>query len=499
MASIDYTVLTKAQLCDLARDRLALSRECRKTKEGVLQHILDHGDEALRHELGVLAQEQAARKRPRAEVQHERRVAQRIEEERSSRRDPSKYLQLPSEGERRACHREFLCATSNASLALRVCGICAREVGEIDDRVELTLLSSIEHRARLHPVETLPMHDLYEGCLLEPAGVVCTAGETSVRTCRECREDLKHDVPSPPALSLANNLWIGRVPAELCILTVPEQLLVAQLYPRVYVFKLFPKTPGYRPPTETLQRGMRGTVSTYELDTQGVVNMTEGNLMPRLPEVLAKVISVTFVGVGALPKKWLRTTFRVRRHVVHAALSWLRANHRHYGDIVISEDRLRALPEDDVPEELLGVVRQCSDPGVTLQEGSGYVPEDDDEVPGATADPVQSDLSQAAAAVSAAAQPHTHAMRPPDMPDPSPMDIDDDDDTGGQSCSSELCEVTYQMSRSPRCHPPADLRQHRHRSQSHECERDDALGTEQPVEQFRGRRLLGATWPTTRQ
>ena len=45
----------------------------------------------------------------------------------------------------------------------------------------------------------------------------------------------------------------------------------------------------------------------------GISSMLHGNLMPRPPAVLASVISVTFIGLGDLPKHWLRTTFRVRR------------------------------------------------------------------------------------------------------------------------------------------------------------------------------------------
>ncbi|TFK91365.1 hypothetical protein K466DRAFT_482950 [Polyporus arcularius HHB13444] len=277
-----------------------------------------------------------SRKRPRAQLQQERRVAQRVEE-RIVGRDTSSYLDLPTEEARLDCSRQYHQATSSAALQSAVCGICAREVSVSRDGVQRTKLTEVPNRTRLIPRVPHPKHELYDGCLLDPAG-------------------------------------------------------------------LFPKTPGYRPASTTLQRGMKGTVSTYELDTSGVVDMLEGKLMPRMPEVLAKVISVTFVGIGPLPKRWLRTTFRVRRPVVHAALVHLQREHRHYADIHISEERLRALPEDDVPEELLGVVRHCSDPGVTLQENGGYVPEDDDGVPGAPADD------------------DNPPMHPPDVPRGQPTD-----------------------------------------------------------------------------
>nr|VWO93936.1 Vacuolar protein sorting-associated protein 4 [Ganoderma boninense] len=95
--------------------------------------------------------------------------------------------------------------------------------------------------------------------------------------------------------------------------------------------------------------------------------------------VLASIITITFVGVGPLPKKWLKKTFRVRRAVVGQALEILRLNNRHYRDVQLDSERLRALPEDDVPDELMVGVRRCSDSGLAAQESDGYVPDDTDE------------------------------------------------------------------------------------------------------------------------
>jgi len=109
--------------------------------------------------------------------------------------------------------------------------------------------------------------------------------------------DLRKDKVKPPRYSLANGLWIGEIPWELQRLTFPEQMLIALLYPRVYVFKLFTKSihqPGY----SALQRGMRGTVSTYKLDTDAIASMVQGNLMPRFTAMLSEIISITFIGTG---------------------------------------------------------------------------------------------------------------------------------------------------------------------------------------------------------
>lgn len=151
------------------------------------------------------------------------------------------------------------------------------------------------------------------------------------RVCDECYHDLKSSDSwnVPPRFSLANNLWIGLVPECLQILTLPETLLISLIYPHVFVYKLFPKRNSHVDSSQ-LQNGMRGSVTSYEQDIQGVSDMIQGNLLPRPLPILASLITVTFVGPGKLNPNWLRYTFRVCRQVVKVALQWLIAHNRHY-------------------------------------------------------------------------------------------------------------------------------------------------------------------------
>ena len=55
------------------------------------------------------------------------------------------------------------------------------------------------------------------------------------------------------------------------------------------------------------------------------------------------------------------------------------ANNKFYHNLEISEERLNALPEDNVPEELLAITRQESSPDLAEREREGYVPEDDSD------------------------------------------------------------------------------------------------------------------------
>ncbi|KAF8119738.1 hypothetical protein EV363DRAFT_1147865, partial [Boletus edulis] len=167
--------------------------------------------------------------------------------------------------------------------------------------------------------------------------------------CDACVRALSSD--QLPKLCLANNLWIGQVPHELAILTLPEQLLVSRHYPRCYVVKLYPRN-GHVSNPEHLQRGMMGNVTLYNMNTDKVVEMLEGQLLPQPAIQLSSVLAVTYIGSKKLPKTWLKSTFRVRRRVVYEALTWLKTNNEMYRDIVISPERLQSLPEDDIPLEV---------------------------------------------------------------------------------------------------------------------------------------------------
>jgi hypothetical protein len=180
-----------------------------------------------------------------------------------------------------------------------------------------------------------------------------------------------------PKLSLANNLLIGDVPPQLLGLTIPEQLLIARHYPRCYIFKLFPRDVDTHLSPDLLFTGMAGNASLFELNTQEVVEMLKGQHMPSSVRTLASVVAITFVGGKKLPIDWLKKTFRVRRAIVYDALLWLRRNNPIYEDIEIDEDRLIGLPEDDIPDELLAIIRHDDDEQLAKKERESYLVEEE--------------------------------------------------------------------------------------------------------------------------
>lgn len=291
------------------------------------------------------------------------------------------FLAIPNLEERQQLYANFYRATSNDAVRFGVCAVCARRQLVSRSGLNTVFLSELPHRHLLRPGRAHPPGmDEVQGYLLLPEACRIRGDDVEVDICEECMRQLQESGRTkPPMLSLANGMWIGRTPWELRRLTLPEQLLVARAYPRVFVIKLYPKNRRRCDP-EALFSALQGNATTYPLNMDHVVDMISGMLMPQPPKVLAEVLSVTYMGVGKLPKRWLKNTFRVRRRHVADALQWLKEhNPKYYGDVEIDEERLQSLPEDDVPDEILATVRQDDQVGTTEKESAGYIPRYDDE------------------------------------------------------------------------------------------------------------------------
>jgi hypothetical protein len=77
-------------------------------------------------------------------------------------------------------------------------------------------------------------------------------------------------------MALANDMWIGDVPFELSVLTLPEQILIARHFPAANIVKLYLQKKGAR----SANCALRGNVSTYRLNTEEIADMVQGNIMP---------------------------------------------------------------------------------------------------------------------------------------------------------------------------------------------------------------------------
>lgn len=302
-----------------------------------------------------------------------------------------RFMVAPSKDELREIYRSVYLATSNEALKHHVCAVCGRE--RMTSEMEISVMKATaipnSQRLRLAKCQEGMAVDYICGMLLAKRGCQYTEGDTvpDVTVCRECLTQLTVDAKDgqeipPPQHSFANGLWYGEVPHCLRVLTLPERLLIARIYPRVYVIKLQPKQGRRHFNPETLQTALVGNVISFDHNTDKVADMIEGNIMPHKPSILASLISIAFVSAGPVNRAALRRTFNIRRKVVDEALVWLQQHNRYYEDIKISKERLAALPVDDVVDEIFDVIREESNPIIADHERGGYVPLYDDIVKG---------------------------------------------------------------------------------------------------------------------
>ena len=289
--------------------------------------------------------------------------------------DSDGFLRPVSDECQSACISSFIDATGNHATSTIVCVVCAGRFF-CHELVSVTL-ADLQGKNKLGPASPHPCHILTNGMLLHRNDKSFLTNKDNCPcaiVCKTCVSYLNRDITPP--LSLANSLWIGDVPLELKILTLPERILIARYFPAAYIVKLYPKKKGARTwAKKGLHSGLRGNVSTYRLNTNDISSMVSGNIMPPLPSILAATIGVTFVGPKNLPEKTMPGFLHVNRQRVHQALQWLKINNPIYEHITISNERLAQLPINDVPLEITSVAKHSVDTTLLAQETDCYVPD----------------------------------------------------------------------------------------------------------------------------
>jgi len=286
------------------------------------------------------------------------------------------FLRNPSEDIKQQALARFIDHTGNIATKMAICLACARELSVHD--VQKVYVDEIPNRYLLTPIVRHQAQVLVDGLLLHTTSISEDQGRFQGPICCECLEDL--EVGNLPVHSLVNGLWIGAVPDVLSVLNLPERLLVALYFPAVYVLKLYPQQKGAKQwDSASLNSGVRGNVSTYQLNTPDIARMVEGNILPHRPALLAATIAITIIGPSKLPVKSLPSLLTVSRHRVKAALIFLKLQNHLYHDIDISDDNLSLLPENGVPEDLLSVVKYSDEQHLLEKERAGYVVADEDD------------------------------------------------------------------------------------------------------------------------
>ena len=112
-------------------------------------------------------------------------------------------------------------------------------------------LAEIPNSHHLQPTKIHDSMTLMDGLLIADESVQnSTNQDNCIPLCIECEHDLRNN--HVPLYVLSNGLWLGTVPIELKSLMVPEQVLIALVYPCCFIFKMHPVTGGGQDPS-TLQ------------------------------------------------------------------------------------------------------------------------------------------------------------------------------------------------------------------------------------------------------
>ncbi|KAK7683380.1 hypothetical protein QCA50_013642 [Cerrena zonata] len=292
----------------------------RTTKKVWISYLIEAGKRSLLKDAVTCRQTRKSEKKRKSQknkndskrVQREVKHHLRMQEPVVGNREPGThdrhlFMVAPTEEETKALYESFYEATGNESLKHTICAVCGRSRMASETTTTTIPIAEIPNKGCLRCNQENASPTLIHSLLLEPKGCVLTEDdEPLANVCKECLEELKKgsdDVNAPPPrLSYANGLWYGPQPEDLTCLTLPEQLLIGLYIPRVYVIKLQPRrgANGFDP--DTLQSALVGNVISFEQNTQRIVEMTEGSLMPRKPSILAELITIAVVSAGPLQK-----------------------------------------------------------------------------------------------------------------------------------------------------------------------------------------------------
>src|ERR1700723_2836503 len=138
------------------------------------------------------------------------------------------------------------------------------------------------------------------------------------KVCYMCVESLEKK--QLPTLSLANGLWVGKIPDELKDLTYAEQLLIARVRHNRCIVKV-----------SSGMFKMRANAISFSNPMPKIYNV-----LPPPIEELDEVLAFIYTGPCKPTKAdFQRTPLLVRRLKVSKALHWLKLNHVDYYDCEI--------------------------------------------------------------------------------------------------------------------------------------------------------------------
>ncbi|KIM34734.1 hypothetical protein M413DRAFT_80124, partial [Hebeloma cylindrosporum] len=150
--------------------------------------------------------------------------------------------------------------------------------------------------------------------------------------CESCLGSLKKG--KRPLKSLANFLWIGKVPRVLQDLTYGEKMLIARVRHNRCLVRV--------------SSGRAKMIANAIMFTNPTVKVYK--TLPPSRQELSEVLAVVFIGpANPTEEDFKRTPMFVRRNKVADALEWLKLNHSDYASLNISKDNLDTYEEEGIP------------------------------------------------------------------------------------------------------------------------------------------------------
>jgi hypothetical protein len=217
----------------------------------------------------------------------------------------------------------------------------------------------------LDPSASKPLSFYFENDIFLYANGLFQQSRTNMCTlCQKCYGALlKEHIPK---FSVANDMWLGDVPAELQNLTIPEEKLISLYRHNSCVIKLH--SPFHS--TTTSQTALKGNCITF---LQNIPNIVTS--LPLALDDLCDTLKVIFVGARPPERINLKKILTVRKKKIVDALNWLKRYNILYRNIEINLKNIAQLPEDDVPESIMSTMEQKINDEEISSERVGYVPD----------------------------------------------------------------------------------------------------------------------------
>ena len=159
-----------------------------------------------------------------------------------------------------------------------------------------------------------------------------------------------------PRFSWKNNKYLGTLPEEFHDMTLAERQICSLSHAVTHITKIYVSKSTSATEDDIYSTKLHGNVCAFPTNNHRLAN--------HLPNTLAdlnNILTVVYIGHRKPKKTNFRYVLRVRKQKVSDYLSYLLTHHKSYKELPDSHvlwERLKELPEDDVPTGLFEQVAE---------------------------------------------------------------------------------------------------------------------------------------------